>query len=106
MTAQDTATEAMIESMKPKHDEWLDISTAPKDGTWIQAKIEGYGSDNVIVWTGGLLNDDGEDCGGWEFVGEQDPPPCWTDGICWERNEDGVSSAQPTHWKPLPEPPK
>jgi anaerobic selenocysteine-containing dehydrogenase len=25
----------------------------------------------------------------------------WTDGVCWEVNEDEVASAKPTRWKPL-----
>lgn len=25
----------------------------------------------------------------------------WTDGVCWDVNEDGVPSTKPTHWKPL-----
>mgnify|MGYP006921342566 CR=1 FL=1 len=85
--------------------EWQDISTAPKDGTAIQAKIPGNGSDNIIAWYGGLLNSDNEPCGGWSFVEDQEPPDCWTDGICWEVNESGVASVKPTHWMPLPTPP-
>jgi hypothetical protein len=81
---------------------WLPINAAPKDGTSIQAKIPGNGSDNVIAWFDGLLNDDGKDCGAWQFTSDQEPPDCWTDGVCWGSNEDGVPSVQPTHWKPLP----
>lgn len=61
---------------------WQPISTAPKDGTWIQAKIPGNGSDNVIAWIGGLLDSDENECSGWTFMTEQEPPDCWTDGIC------------------------
>lgn len=82
--------------------EWKPIETAPKDGSWIQARIPGNGDDNVIAWTDDLVDDNNEPCGGWQFVTEQEPPDCWTDGICWAENEDGEASVKPTHWRPLP----
>lgn len=85
--------------------DWQPISSAPKDGTWIQARIPGHGDDNVIFWMTGLLDSDGKECGGWSFATEQEPPDDWTDGICWEVNEDENRSVPPTHWQPLPEPP-
>lgn len=81
--------------------EWRPIETAPRNGTAIQAKIPGHGNDNVIAWIGGLVDEHGEDCGGWSFVSAQEPPDDWTDGVCWESNEDGKPSTKPTHWKPL-----
>lgn len=82
--------------------DWQPIETAPKDGTAIQARIPGHGDDNIICWQGGLLDSNGDYCGAWCFATEQEPPDCWTDGWCWEVNEDGVRSAHPTHWKPAP----
>jgi hypothetical protein len=79
----------------------MPIETAPKDGTAFQAIIPGHGADNVLCWTDGLIGSDGRDCGSWAFASDQEPPDCWTDGYCWEVNEDGVPSVQPTHWKPL-----
>lgn len=85
--------------------DWQDISTAPRDGTPIQAEIPGHGSDNIIFWIDGLVGTDEQDCGGWAFAHEeQEPPDCWTDGICWEVNEDFQQSVKPTRWK-LPPPP-
>lgn len=81
--------------------EWQPIDTAPRDGTAIQARIPGNGSDNIIAWTDGLINSDGGFCGGWGFVEDQEPPDDWTDGICWAVNEDHKPSTQPTEWKPL-----
>ena len=81
--------------------EWQDMSTAPIDGTPIQAEIPGNGKDNIIGWAWGFLNDNEEDCGGWCFMEDQEPPDCWTDGVCWGENEDGVQSVSPTRWKPL-----
>lgn len=82
-----------------------DMENAPRDGTPIQAKIPGHGSDNIIAWGGGLMDSDGETCGGWLFFGENEPPECWTDGVCWAVNADGKPSVQPTHWK-FPNPPE
>ena len=81
--------------------EWKPIATAPTDGSAIQARIPGHGDDNVIAWLEQYVDANGEDVGGWNFVTEQEPPECWTDGICWASNEDGVPSIQPTHWKEL-----
>lgn len=81
---------------------WRPIETAPRDGTEIQARIPGNGEDNVIAWIGDLINCNGEYCGAWAFTRDQEPPDCWTDGYCWEVNEDGGDSVQPTHWAPLP----
>ena len=84
--------------------DWHKMSTAPRDGRPIQAKIPGNGSDNIIAWHDGFLNDKDEDCGGWCFMEDQEPPDCWTDGVCWGENEDGVRSVAPTHWAKI-EPP-
>lgn len=81
---------------------WQSMDAAPKDGTWIQARIPGHGADNVIAWMDGLQNSADEPCGGWSFVTDQEPPDSWTDGICWDVNEDGVASVAPTAWKRLP----
>lgn len=81
---------------------WQPIETAPQDGTEFQARIPGHGSDNIIAWHEGLLDNEGRDCGTWAFTRDQEPPDSWTDGWCWEVNEGGVPSVQPTHWKPLP----
>lgn len=86
-------------------DDWCsDMDAAPRDGTPIQARIPGDGESNIIAWFDGLLNSQGEDCGGWMIVEEQEPPDSWTDGVCWEVNEDGVASVKPTAWK-YPTPP-
>ena len=84
--------------------DWQPIETAPLDGTAIQARIPGHGEDNIIAWqVDAFMDNAGDPCGGWAFVTDQEPPECWTDGICWATNEDGVPSVQPTHWKVAPE---
>jgi len=82
--------------------EWQDMALAPRDGTEIQAEIPGHGSDNVIAWEDGYLDEDEQPCGCWIFTRDQEPPDCWTDGVCWASNEEGVASIPPTRWKPLP----
>jgi hypothetical protein len=80
--------------------DWQPIETAPKDGTAIQARIWANGEDNIIAWQAdAILDSDCNICGAWAFVTDQEPPACWTDGWCWEINEDREPSAKPTHWK-------
>lgn len=86
-------------------DGWKPMDDAPRDGTDIQAIIPGHGTDNVIAWVSGYLDEDGQDCCTWAFTTDQEPPDCWTDGVCWDANEDGVPSVRPTAWKPLREEP-
>lgn len=82
--------------------EWRSIDSAPQDGTPIQARIPGHGSDNIIAWMNGLVASDDSEAGGWHVVEGQEPPDDWTDGICWEVNAEGRPSTAPTHWMPLP----
>ena len=93
-----------IKRLRAKADGWRPIESAPKDGTAFQARIPGHGSDNIIAWSDGLTDSNGNSCGGWSFASEQEPPDSWTDGVCWEVNEDGVASIKPTAWKYLPSP--
>jgi len=78
------------------------MSEAPRDGRDIQAIIPGHGWDNVIAWTSGYMDEDENDCCCWAFTTDQEPPACWTDGICWASNEDEAPSIQPIAWKELP----
>lgn len=82
--------------------EWQPIETAPQNGEWIQIEIPGHGADNVVAWLDAYVDGEGKDCGCWTFMTEQEPPDCWTDGVCWAVNEDGKASTKPTRWKPLP----
>ena len=78
------------------------MDSAPLDGTAIQAVIPGHGADNIIAWDDRLIDENGDDCGGWYIASDQEPPESWTDGVCWAQNEDGEQSVKPTYWKPLP----
>ena len=81
---------------------WQSMENAPMDGTEIQAEIPGNGADNVIAFQPGFVDSEENSCGCWVFTRDQEPPSCWTDGACWEVNEDGKPSVKPTRWKPLP----
>lgn len=82
---------------------WQGMDSAPRDGTDIQAEIPGNGKDNVIAWQSEVFFSGPNDyASAWAFTTDQEPPECWTDGVCWEVNEDGVPSVQPTRWKHLP----
>ena len=80
---------------------WQPIETAPRDGTEILSKIPGYGSGNIIAWQFGFVDSNEEECGCWVVADGLEPPPSWTDGVCWALNEDGEPSVQPTHWRPI-----
>ena len=82
-------------------DDWQTMDSAPLDGTPIQAEIPGHGRDNVIAWRGGFVDSQFNMCSAWVVVDEQEPPDDWTDGVCWDLNEDDRPSAQPIRWKPL-----
>lgn len=84
--------------------EWQPMETAPRDGTLIQAKIPGHGTDNLICWMLGFTDAEEHETGCWVFLLDQEPPACWSDGACWASNEDGEPSVQPTEWRRLPDP--
>lgn len=77
-----------------------DMENAPRDGTPLQVKIPGHGDDNAIMWVDTLLDENLSRMGAWCFL-DDEPPESWTDGICWEVNESGEQSVQPTEWKLL-----
>jgi hypothetical protein len=61
--------------------DWQPIETAPKDGTHILI-YDAYGECSVVYW---FTYDNGNDCG-WTY--------------------DGGDRFDPSHWMPLPDPPK
>lgn len=68
----------VIKAAQQPRQEWMDISTAPRDGTTILCWHEDY------------------ECGsGVTFFSET-----------WGRFNVGSGREQPTHWQPLPAPPK
>jgi len=97
-TNQQGAGGSMTEELKI---DWQPIDTAPRDGTPIQADIPGNGKDNIIAWMDGFMDAAEQDCCAWVFVGDQEPPDCWTDGVCWASNENEEKSVEPIAWKPI-----
>lgn len=76
---------------------WQPIESAPKDGTYFLAVIEGF-APSVCAWQ--TYPDD------WEIE------PRWCDdlGVWFEEDAAAIewlnsSQYAPTHWMPLPEPP-
>jgi hypothetical protein len=73
--------------------EWLDIKTAPKDGTAVDL-WDGYGRETNVFW-------DGEH---WtkrlRFVPDRNRPAGSRLTGVWR-----VKHVNPSHWMPLPEPP-
>lgn len=65
--------------------EWQPIETAPKDGAW------------VSIW-----------CRAQPLSLPAGIPAFWEDGFGWVsvRDDDQNLIDDPTHWMPLPEPPK
>jgi hypothetical protein len=39
----------------------------------------------------------------WATLEEDEPlqPECWTDGVCWEENENLQKSIDPVSWRPI-----
>lgn len=73
--------------------EWQPIETAPKDGTLILTLVPGY-TAAVSKWQ--------ESRGMFDFIDEEDMPndQAWIDYL------ESDPKYHPTHWMPLPEPPK
>jgi hypothetical protein len=74
---------------------WQPIETAPRDrpflvwnGEWVQ----------LTYWTNAYTGDDGYQDGWFEDVSGDVPRVFW--------HYEGLDDHRPTHWMPLPEPPK
>ena len=79
--------------------DWAEIRTAPRDGSDIEVMTAG-GFEMRARWERqGLINEAGDDCGGWVASDEGLHPACWTDGVCWESNEDELPSDPPIKWR-------
>lgn len=67
--------------------EWRPIETAPKDGTWVL--VCGNGWDVQMAWF--ALN-------------RRINKAYWKNSLEWDDYD--LADKHPTHWMPLPEPPK
>jgi len=93
-----TALEGVTEPASP----WRDIESAPKDGTWIFIYRDNWHGAIKAKW--GEIDGVDELFTGWVFQDEFLCIGC-AEG-CLGYNEDIEDGYMPTHWMPLPEPPK
>lgn len=84
--------------------QWRPIETAPMDGTQV-ILLTPDRSSFPAQYMPGFLDGDGNDCWGWVAMSDLHPDD-WSDGVCWDVNEDGLPSQKPTSWMPLPPPPE
>lgn len=70
-------------------EEWKPIETAPKDGVWVLLGRSDWDKPHIGIWTEYAPMED------WNM-----PDPRW------EKDGEGLPLHGPTHWMPLPEPPK
>lgn len=83
--------------------DWRRMEMAPGDGTPIRIRTAG---GHVLIASWRPVDDPDQECGAWHAETEGDHPPCWSDGVCWEINEDMKPSDPPVGWQPLPSPPE
>lgn len=81
---------------------WSGVENAPYDTPL--TVLAGGMTFAAILRRDASLNEDGESCDQWQAVVEGEHPPCWTDGACWESNEDGISCLWPEAFMPLTHP--
>jgi hypothetical protein len=98
------AITAALTDLASEQQQWRDISSAPKDGTEVRLLLASGNTLNASMQSG-FVDSMGRDCMCWVCSEEDHCPESWSDGACWENNENNEQSDQPTHWQPLPNPP-
>ena len=91
MTTTDDIDSLCRMALAALEQEWRPIETAPKDGTWVLLGSNGTDSSSGTWVTQGYFYDEG-----WRGETTDDGAP----GYCV------LHDSQPTHWLPLPTPPK
>ncbi|MFN8681722.1 hypothetical protein ACDP63_11345 [Paracoccus sp. P2] len=81
-----------------KAEAWRPISSAPFH-TPVIVKV-GQMTFPAVLRGNAAMDENGQDCAQWQAMNEGEHPPCWSDGACWASNADGLTSMQPTGWKP------
>lgn len=75
------------------------MDTVPLDGRKIRFHMPD-GNSFMAEIVDGLVDANGDSCWCWGAVDEDEAPDDWTDGICWEQNENGKPSTYPVGWSP------
>ena len=78
---------------------WKSIANAPYD-TPLTVRVGGM-TFGAILRRGVSETTDGDPCDQWQALIEDEHPPCWTDGACWEINADGYGSREPEAWRTI-----
>jgi hypothetical protein len=81
-------------------DKWQDIETAPYNTPVIVEVGSGMSFAAQLV-PDASINSEDQSCAQWRAVHQGEHPPCWSDGACWQRNENEVMSMQPRRWRAL-----
>lgn len=97
--------QAIMELAAINGQEWQSMDSAPKDGRSIRL-LTSEGFELTASWQDGYMNSEGENCACWVADEDSKYPDDWSEGVCWESNEDEIMSQQPTHFQYLPTPPK
>lgn len=93
------AADALREVLaRRKAEAWQPISSAPFH-TPVIVKV-GQMTFPAVLRGNAAMDENGQDCAQWQAMNEGEHPPCWSDGACWASNADGLTSMQPTCWKP------
>lgn len=85
--------------MSPRPRPWQPIADAPYNQA-VEIKI-GRRKFPAILLHNASMSSEEESCDQWQATTD-DHPKCWSDGACWESNEDGNTSLQPEAWRALP----
>lgn len=95
-------SEKEIEAAETVRGDWRDIESAPKDGTKIVIGKSGWQSMPVAYW----ITYPSQDfyMQGWSIEDNTFYLGCEDGFLGW--NEDLTDGNMPTHWQPLPQPPK
>lgn len=57
------------------------------------------GKEFLARLVGVFIDSRGRIVNNWSEEYDNTAPKCWTDGICWEQNADGVQSDPPILWR-------
>lgn len=92
--AHEDATRALSAEVEALR--WQPLETAPYS-TPVRVKVGGM-TLLASLEPNASMSEMDTACDQWQAVNEGEHPPCWTDGACWESNDNGDCSLQPEAW--------